>query len=127
MRLDHDSAALAAATAISEPREKARLVARAAWHAGDWASALRGFHQIDPAVMTAREAAQYALAAYMTGAKDMPPAAEAVLTKTNSDALESLNALFAAPPQGRIIDRGKAAVKNAVEEIDKIKEATLSG
>ncbi|MBI1366977.1 MAG: hypothetical protein GC153_13600 [Alphaproteobacteria bacterium] len=127
LRLNRESAALAAATAISEPREKARLVARAAWRAGDWDSAVRGFRLIDPAVMTEREAAQYALAAYMTGARKMPPAAEAVLTKANSGALESLEALFAAPPEGRIIDRGKAAVKNAVEEINKIKEATLDG
>jgi hypothetical protein len=121
LKLRRNTAALAAASALSNPGERASMAALASWRAGDWASATRAFQKIDPQTMSEESAKHFALAAYMAGEKYMPPAAEAVL-KNNNAAYLGLRALFAAPPAGPIIDRGKALVDGAGEEINLIEE-----
>ncbi len=127
LALEQNFAALAAASSLADAQQKALAMANAAWRAGDWASAMRAFEKIDPTRMTADMAKRYALAAYMTGARAMPPAAEAALRAADAETLAGLQALFGETGGGSIIDRGKAAVTGADEELNMIEEVLSDG
>lgn len=122
LKLAHHTAALAAASSLSNPGDRASMAALAAWRAGDWASASRAFQKIDPKTLNEESAKHYAFAAYMAGEKFIPPAAEAVLKNEESAAYAGLKALFAAPPSGPIVDRSRSIVDGAAEEIKLIEE-----
>lgn len=125
--LDRGYAALAAASALPEGPGKAQRMAIAAWLAGDWASAMRAYQRIDPNIMGEADAFRFALSAYMAGAQDLPPAAEAVLRREESASLDGVKSLFESAPAGAVLDRGKALVESVDEEIHLIREALSHG
>ncbi|MEQ8935247.1 MAG: hypothetical protein RIE56_05595, partial [Amphiplicatus sp.] len=127
LALERNFAALAAASAFGDAQQKAAAMANAAWRAGDWASAMRAYEKVDPTRMDADMAKRYALAAYMTGEKAMPPAAEAAIRNTGADALTGLQSLFGEPGDGSIVERGKASVAGADEELNMIEEVLSDG
>ncbi|MGE0410103.1 MAG: hypothetical protein AB7P23_12700 [Amphiplicatus sp.] len=122
LQLERNHAALAAAAGMKDSGEKATLAARAAWRAGEWKSAASAFRNVDPQRMTEEIALQYALAAYMDGETTLPPSAEAVLKREKSPSYEGAKALFAPAPSASILDRGKALVDGASEEIKLVEE-----
>lgn len=125
--LGRDFAALAAAAALGEGGDKAGAMADAAWRAGDYASAARAWRKVEPTQMSAETARRYALAAYMAGAATMPPAADAVLREAGAADLAGLNALFAAAHEASLLDRGKAAVSAAAQELNMMREILGDG
>ncbi len=122
LKLARNTAALAAAASLSNSYDRASMGALAAWRAGDWASAARAFQMIDPQALSEESAMHYAFAAYMAGETFMPPAAEAVLKGSKSGSYAGLKALFAAPASGPIVDRSKAVVDGAGDDLKLIEE-----
>lgn len=122
LQLDRNYAALAAASAAPEGEGKAEMMALAAWRAGDYASAARAYGKVDPTKLSAEDAVHYALSAYMAGQADIPPAAEAVLSRDDKATLEGVKSLFAKGPDGAVVERGKALAESAAGEITFIKE-----
>jgi len=122
------SAALAAASTLTDPARKAGLSARAAWLARSWQSAVRGYQALDPNQLTGRSALNYALSAYMSGQRRFPAAAEAALSSQNDTVATGLRALFAAPePQSSTLQRGRREVENTAREIRFFEEVLSDG
>ena len=122
LQLDRNYAALAAASAAPEGPAKAEMMALAAWRAGDYASAARAYGKVDPTKLSVEDAVHYALSAYMAGEADMPPAAEAVLSRDDKASLDGLKSLFAKGQDGPVVERGKALAESAAGEITFIRE-----
>ena len=122
------SAALAAASGLSDPARKAGLTARAAWLARSWQSAVRSYQTIDPSQLNAGAALNYALSAYMNGQRRFPAAAEAALSTQSETVAAGLRALFAAPdPQSSTLQRGRREVENTAREIRFFEEILSDG
>ncbi len=120
-------AALAVASTLPNSSKKEILTSQSAWRAGDWESAERAFRRMDPSLMGENVAIQYAFAAYMSGVSVIPPAAEAVLRRTNSSALAGIKSLFSNALEGSILDRARTATMGATEEIELLEEALSHG
>lgn len=127
LSLNRSSAALAAASAFAGASERAAQTARAAWNAGDWASAARAYHGIDPNEMSEKAAVEFVLASYMAGERVMPPTAEAALVKHQSKSVDGLKALFSAPSNGPLVERLKSLVHDADAELKLIEEMRGNG
>ena len=127
LRLDNNYAALAAANNLPDGTSKQSLIATSAWRAGEWRTVMRAYTEMDPSQMSEDNAIQFAMSAFMAGEKQLPTAAEAVLTSENSPALPGIRQLFSAAPQGSVVERGRELVQRTSDEIKLIEETLING
>ncbi len=120
-------AALAAAATLNDEGLRAAMIARAGWLARAWNSAASGFQNLDPNLLSEDAALQYALAAYMSGKKALPPAVEAVFSKQRPSLIDGARSLFAAQPSGSALEKSQRLVESATQEILMYQEIMSDG
>ena len=125
-------AALGAAAAIADANRKAEATARAAWLSRSWESALRGFNDLDPNLLTGRTALQYALAAYIANERNLPAGAEGALSGDSETIAAGMRALFAdigqrATQGSSALERGRRRVEQTEREIRMFEEILSDG
>jgi len=118
--------ALATAATLADKNQRAALSARAAWLGRSWRSAARHFQNLDPNLLTANTALQYALSAYM--AQDViPAAADAVLSRENDAVANGVRSFFSAPSKGSVLERSRRSIERTGDEIKMIEEVLGDG
>ncbi len=119
--------AMATAASINKEEVRASLIARAAWRARDWNSALKAFGSIDPSTMTEKMAIHYAFAAHRAGASTLPNVVDLVIGDKDEQLRKSVQQLFAPTPNGSVLKRSQEVTKQTDDEIRLFRETLSNG